>query len=141
MPPLLWVGHIFGRVIAFFSSLEDDIMGIYLRISFYLLFRDNIDNFLSGEFFVLCCFCDLCGIGFGSYIGWEEYLVIVSCFYRIIGIFDRTNKGIRSIFLHLVIPDEIDQVYHDDDEEDEDVVKTRVQDSEISEEAKLARWV
>lgn len=59
--------------------------------------------------------------------GREELLLCVATLYVVTLSFERVGEAVCLVLLHLIIPDQIDQVHDDGDETDEDVVKTGIQ--------------
>jgi hypothetical protein len=51
--PLLGIAHIASWIVLSLGCVRDDSASIDISITTYFLFCDDIDNFFSGEFFVL----------------------------------------------------------------------------------------
>lgn len=60
--------------------------------------------------------------------GGEELLLFVATSYVVTLGFERVGEAIGLVLLHLIIPNQIDEVDHDGDETDEDIVKTGIQE-------------
>ena len=125
--PLLWIGHIASWVIACLDSVGDDGTGVDVSITIALFFRDDVDDFLSWEFFVLCGFCNECLVGRGADEGCEEFFFFVAVLYIGALVLECVGEAVCLILLYLVIPDEIYQVDDDGDESDKYVVESRIQ--------------
>lgn len=124
--PLFWIAHIVGRV---FGSLLDSFDGrieSYILISVDILLCDDINDFFSGKFFVLSCFCYECLIGFCVDIFFNEILSFVFLLDLSIFIFNSRNKIVRFELVKLVVAYQIQEVDDKNNQADEDITKTRV---------------
>lgn len=101
-------------------------MSIDISVAVDLLFCDDIDDFLSWEFFVLSGFCYESLVCRGTDEGCEEFFFFVALRHVFTLILQCRREAISLVLLHLIIPDQVDQVDDDSDEADEDVVKTRI---------------
>jgi hypothetical protein len=126
--PLLGIAHISGWVVASLDRVGDDSTSIDIGVAVDLFFRDDVDNFLSREFFVLSGFCHKSLVCGSPYERGEELLLCVATLYVVTLGFECVGEAIGLVLLHLIIPDQIDQVDDDGDETDEDVVETGVQE-------------
>ena len=124
--PLLWIGHVASWVIAGLDSIGDDGTGVDVSITIDLFFRDDIDHFLSWEFFILCGFGNECLVGRGADERCEEFFFFVALLDVGTLILEHVGEAIGLILLYLIIPDEIYQVDYDGDEPDKYVMESRI---------------
>ncbi len=102
-------------------------MDIDRSISLHICLFDNVDDFFSRKFFVLCSFCDKWLIRIGANIGIEEIFFMIALLDRIIGRLEARNIRIDLEVLILIKPDEIELIEDEKNECDEDIDKVCTQ--------------
>lgn len=125
--PLFRIGHVFSWIVFCLESIRYHCASIDICIPVDLLFCNYIDNFLSGEFFVLCGFCYESLISRGADEGCKKLFFFIAFFHIFTLIFEHVREAVGLVFLHLIISDKVYQIDDNGYETDEDVVKTRIQ--------------
>lgn len=126
IPPLFWIGHVFGRRFFLFLYLHDHLIDVDIFVSFEESLIDDIGYFFSGEFFVLCRLRYIALIRLGSDIEIELLFFCIPLGNLTIYTIERLDVGVSLEILILIKPDQINLIEDYTDQDDEYVDETSI---------------